>query len=97
MASRSPTLIPADERPKAIKPAVFRRARRNRDRVDQLYRKGLQIAELEAVGRNRDELFPGLLSLAYKKYVIFILRSNGRVEIVRILRGSRDHPQYFSH
>jgi len=56
--------------------------------IGQLYRKCVKIAELEAVGRRRDELFTGLLSLAFKKYVIFFLRTNDRVEIVRIIQGS---------
>lgn len=54
--------------------------------IDQLYRKCVEIAELEAVGRRRDELFTGLLSLAFKKYMIFFLRTNDRVEIVRIMQ-----------
>lgn len=62
---------------------------RNADEfIDQLYEKCLEISEFEEIGRRRDELFPGLLSLAYKKYIIFFLRNNSRVEIVRILRGS---------
>ncbi len=69
---------------------------RNADRfIDQLYRKCVEIAELEAIGRNRDELFPGLLSVAYKKYVIFFLRTRDGVEIARILHGNRDIPKTF--
>jgi toxin ParE1/3/4 len=63
--------------------------------IDQLYRKCIEIAELDAIGRKRDELFPGLLSLAYKKYIIFFLRTKERVEIVRILLGSRDLQKQF--
>jgi toxin ParE1/3/4 len=69
---------------------------RNADRfIDQIYNKCVEISELAAIGRGRDELYPGLLSLAYKKYVIFFLRINDRVEIVRILRGSRDLQRFF--
>jgi toxin ParE1/3/4 len=63
--------------------------------IDQLYLKCVEVAELDAIGRKRDELYPGLMSLAYKKYVIFFLRTKDRVEIVRILRGSRDLPKFF--
>ena len=63
--------------------------------IDQLYRKCVEISELDAIGRKRDELFPGLLSLAYKNYVIFFLRSKDRVEIVRILHGRRDLQKHF--
>lgn len=63
--------------------------------IDQLYRKCLEISELDAIGRKREELFPGLLSLAYKKYVIFFLRTKDRVEIVRILHGSSDLQKHF--
>ena len=63
--------------------------------IDQLYNKCVEISELSGIGRKRDELFPGMLSLAYKKYVIFLMRSKDRVEIVRILHGSRDLPKIF--
>mgnify|MGYP006309627291 CR=1 FL=1 len=63
--------------------------------IDQLYRKCVEISELDAIGRKRDELSPGLLSLSYKKYVIFFLRTKDRVEIVRILHGSRDLQKHF--
>lgn len=39
--------------------------------IDQLCKKCIEIADLKSIGRRRDELFPGLLSLAYKRYVIF--------------------------
>ena len=63
--------------------------------LDQLYNKCIEISELTGIGRKRDELFPGMLSLAYKKYVIFFMRSGDVVEIVRILHGARDIPTIF--
>lgn len=63
--------------------------------IDQLYRKCLDIAELEGVGRSRDELSGGLLSIPHKKYVIFFERDEKQVRIVRILRGSRDIEEVF--
>ena len=63
--------------------------------IDQLYSKCIEISELSGIGRKRDELFPGILSLAYKKHVIFFMRGKDRVEIVRILHGARDMPKVF--
>jgi plasmid stabilization system protein ParE len=36
-----------------------------------------------------------MLSLAYKKYVIFFVQREGIVEIVRILHGARDIAKVF--
>lgn len=63
--------------------------------VEQLYRKCISISELEGIGRHRDELADGLLSIPQKKYIIFFLREVSQVSIVRILRGSRDLDQIF--
>lgn len=58
--------------------------------VDQLFEKCCEIARFEGVGRRRDELIPGMESLAFKKYLIFFRRTDGRVQIIRILSGYRD-------
>lgn len=58
--------------------------------IDQLFSKCHEVAELEAIGRKRPELGPGLMSMTHKSYVIFFLRRGGGVEIVRILHGARD-------
>ncbi|MBD5780774.1 type II toxin-antitoxin system RelE/ParE family toxin [Pelagicoccus sp. NFK12] len=58
--------------------------------IDQLFRKCLDLSELDGVGRQRNELYQGLLSLPHKKFVIFFTREKSKVNIVRILRGSRD-------
>lgn len=63
----------------------------NADRfIDQLYRKCLELTILDGVGRSRPELAEGLLSIPHKRYIIFFLREDGRVCVVRILRASRD-------
>jgi len=63
----------------------------NADRfIDQLYQKCLDVAVLEGIGRNRDELTDGLLSIPHKKYTIFFLRDDKCVSVVRILRASLD-------
>ncbi len=63
--------------------------------IDQLYRKCIDISELDGIGRRRDELSAGLLSIPHKKYIIFFEREKSSVNIVRILRGSRDLDQAF--
>jgi len=63
--------------------------------IDQLYGRCVEISELDAIGRGRDELHPGLLSRANKKYVIFFFRTNDRVEVFRILHGSGDLQRFF--
>ncbi len=63
--------------------------------LDQLYRKCISISELDGIGRRRDELAGGLLSIPHKKYIIFFIREVSQVSIVRILRGSRDLDQAF--
>ena len=63
--------------------------------LEQLYHKCISISELDGVGRRRDELAEGLLSVPHKKYIIFFVREASRVSIVRVLRGSRDLDQAF--
>lgn len=58
--------------------------------IDQLYRKCLDITALEGIGRSRDELAGGLFSIPHKRYIIFFLRDDECVSVVRILRASRD-------
>lgn len=57
--------------------------------IDQLVQKCRELVRLEGVGHRRDDLLPELLSLPYRKYVIFFRRKE-TVEIVRILHGARD-------
>jgi len=59
--------------------------------IDEIYKKCREIARLDGVGRRRDELIPGLLSIPFrKKYLVFFLRTVKRVQIVRILHGARE-------
>ena len=68
----------------------------NADRfIDELSSKCEEIARLDGVGRKRDELIPGLSSLAHKNHVIFFRRTEGLVSIVRILNGARDIEKMF--
>jgi toxin ParE1/3/4 len=42
------------------------------------------------MGRNRDELHPGLQSFPVGKYLIFYMPIHGGIEIVRVLHGMMD-------
>ena len=42
------------------------------------------------MGRQREELQPGIRSLAFRRYIIFYRRVSCTVEIVRVLHGARD-------
>lgn len=63
--------------------------------IDKLYQKCIDISDLDGIGRRRDELSDGLLSIPNKKYIIFFERKKIHVNIARILRGSRDLDQIF--
>jgi len=42
------------------------------------------------LGRNRDELFPGVRSFPLKRYIIYYRTTENSVEIIRVLSGYRD-------
>ncbi|MCF6178595.1 MAG: type II toxin-antitoxin system RelE/ParE family toxin [Geopsychrobacter sp.] len=60
--------------------------------VDLLFRQCLSICDAPYMGRNRDNLLPGVRSFAYKRYIIFYrhLTEKVEIEIVRILSAYRD-------
>lgn len=63
----------------------------NADRfIERIYEKCREISELDGIGRKREDLHPGMLSVPFKKYVIFFMRSESSVHIIRILHGARD-------
>lgn len=41
-------------------------------------------------GRSREELAPGLRSLAFGRYVVFYMPLPDGIDVVRVLHGSRD-------
>jgi toxin ParE1/3/4 len=47
------------------------------------------------MGRNWDELYPGLKSFPVGKFIIFYLPISGGLEIVRILHGMWDIDIFF--
>ena len=53
-----------------------------------------QLAQFPNMGR-RDEIFPGIRSLLYEKYLIFYTVSDEVVEISRVANGHQDLNQLF--
>ena len=68
----------------------------NADRfIDKLYDKSILLAENPQIGVERPELIIGLRSFPVNHYVLFYqIRPNG-IEMIRILRASRDLNQIF--
>jgi toxin ParE1/3/4 len=58
--------------------------------LDEIEETSRKLARFTSMGRNRDELYPGLKSFPVGKYIIFYLPASGGLEIVRILHGMRD-------
>lgn len=57
------------------------------DEIEETCRK---LARFANMGRNRDNLHPGLQSFPVGKYLIFYLPINDGIEIVRVLHGMMD-------
>jgi plasmid stabilization system protein ParE len=51
--------------------------------------------EFPELGRSRDELCQGCRSLLVKKYLVFYRLLPNAIEIVRVLHGSRNLPEFF--
>ncbi len=64
--------------------------------LDGLFRKCAWLAETDGTGRRRDELLSGLLSLPVRRYVVFFVREQAELRIVRILHGARDLERVFA-
>ena len=63
--------------------------------IDTVYEKGALVASHPEIGRQRDELAPGLRSFPIGAFVLFYRCTKSGIEIARILRGSRDIPNIF--
>jgi toxin ParE1/3/4 len=48
------------------------------------------LARNPGLGRKRDELLPGLQSFPIGNYVVFYREIKGGIDVIRVLRGSRD-------
>ena len=58
--------------------------------VDKLGEKFALWATQPMMGRARDELSPGIRSLAFGRYVVFFEPLPDGIDVVRVLHGSRD-------
>ena len=63
--------------------------------VDRLDERLLLWATQPMIGRSRDELEPGLRSMAFGRYVVFFMPLPDGIDIVRVLHSSRDIDQEF--
>ena len=63
--------------------------------LDQLEQQFELIAETPLIGKERNELIPGLRSLPHGNYLIFYRINRDRVEIIRVLHGARDLTRLF--
>ncbi|WP_305632155.1 type II toxin-antitoxin system RelE/ParE family toxin [Methyloversatilis sp.] len=62
------------------------------DRLDDSLRLWATQPRME---RARDELSPGIRSLAFDRYVVFFEPSPDGIDVVRVLHGSRDIDEQF--
>ncbi len=58
--------------------------------IDEIETTCRKIAQFTSMGKNRDELHPGLQSFPVSKYLIFYMPINGGIEIIRVLHGMMD-------
>ncbi len=58
--------------------------------VDRLDEKFALWATQPTMGRGRDEVSPGIRSLAFGRYVVFFEPMSDGIDVVRVLHGSRD-------
>lgn len=58
--------------------------------LDRIEEKLHLLARNPGLGRKRDELLPGLQSFPIGNYVVFYQEIKDGIDVIRILRGSRD-------
>ena len=63
--------------------------------VDRLDESLLLWATQPKMGRTRDELSPGIRSLAFGRYVVFFESLLDGIDVVRVLHGSKDLKEEF--
>lgn len=71
-------------------PAAARRLK------DKIQRQCQLLVDFPAMGKNADNLQPGLRSFPVEDYIIFYRSLNNKIEIVRIVSGYRDLEFLFS-
>ena len=65
------------------------------DLVERIYTDCETLQQYPDLGRKRDEVLPGMRSLAIEKYVVYYRLNDTVLEIVRILSGFRDVDSIF--
>ena len=63
--------------------------------LDEIEETSRKLARFKNMGRNRDELYPGLQSFPVGKYLIFYMSISGGIEVIRILHGMMDIDAFF--
>ena len=63
--------------------------------VAEIEAKIVEIGERPGSFQKRDDLHLGLRHAPHGRYLIFFIKRNGEVQIVRVLQGSRDLPRMF--
>lgn len=63
--------------------------------VDYIKKRCENLAEFPDVGRDREELAPGLQSFPIDNYVLFYKAIDDGIDIVRVLNAARDIPALF--
>jgi toxin ParE1/3/4 len=63
--------------------------------IDKIYDTMELLAGQPGMGRNREELAPGIQSFPVGRYVIFYRVVTGGMEVVRVLHGARDIENIF--
>ncbi|MBD6619434.1 type II toxin-antitoxin system RelE/ParE family toxin [Komarekiella sp. 'clone 1'] len=53
------------------------------------------LARNPGIGRRREELAPGLRSFVVKNFVVFYQEIESRIDVIRVLHGSRDIESIF--
>lgn len=64
--------------------------------VDELGERMKLWATQPQMGRARDELAPGIRSLAFGRYVVFYTPLSDGIDVVRVMHGSRDIDNTFT-
>lgn len=63
--------------------------------LDEIVETCRKLARFTSMGRNPDELHPGLQSFPVGKYLIFYMPIAGGIEIIRVLHGMMDIEAFF--
>lgn len=63
--------------------------------LDEIEETSRKLSRFPKMGRNRDELHPGLKSFPIGMYLVFYMPMSGGILIVRVLHGMRDIDSFF--